>query len=148
MVDEARRSEERKGARGARTHPDSELTEQQADELERMLLDTRGRLIAKRQEHLDTGRFTTEPIAESEEAAAWDASQSTLLDLAETERLLLAQIDRALGKMRNGMYGVSEDSGEPIGYDRLHAVPWATLSTEDEEMLEHRLRDRGRRPTP
>jgi DnaK suppressor protein len=144
MANDVRSEHVRKDPRRARAHPDSGLTEAQVEALERMLLDTRRRLIDERQARLDAGRFTTEPISESEEAAALDASQSTLLDLAETERALLEKIDRALRKMQDGTYGVSEDSGEPIGNDRLRAVPWATLSAEDEERLEHRLRDRGR----
>jgi DnaK suppressor protein len=127
-----------------RAHPDAELTVAQADELYRVLLETRRRLLEKRQEHLDLGRFTTERVAEPEEAAAWDTSQSTLIDLAESERLLLAQVERALHKMQDGAYGVSEDSGEPIGYDRLRAVPWARLSAADQEEVERRSRERGR----
>ncbi len=141
---DAGRTEHGQRARRARAHPESGLTEQQVDQLERMLLDTRRRLIEERRQRLDEGRFTTERVAESEEAAALDASQSTLIDLAETERVLLEKIERALRKMQDGTYGVSEDSGEPIGLGRLCALPWATLSAEDEERLEHRLRERGR----
>ena len=100
--------------RKTRAHPDSGLTEDQTEQLARALLDKR-RERWRGRPHLDAGRFTSERVAESEEAAAWDMSQSTLIDLAETERRLLLQIDRALRKLDDGTYGVSENSGEPIG---------------------------------
>jgi DnaK suppressor protein len=130
--------------RQPRAHPDSELGEEQTETLYRMLVEKQQSLLEGRRRHLDMGRFTTERITESEEAAAWDTSQSTLIDLAETERRLLLQIERALRKMHDGTYGVSEESGEPIGFDRLKAIPWAAQSAVDQERLEHRARERGR----
>jgi DnaK suppressor protein len=130
--------------RRPRAHPDSALTQAQVDELQRMLLEHRRRIVAEREEHLDAARFTDERISEAEEAAAVDAAQTTLIELAESERVFLDLIDRALDKMRDGTYGVSEDSGEPVGYERLRILPWATLSVPDEEKLEHRLRELGR----
>ncbi len=127
-----------------RAHPDSELSAEQMEILHRMLISERQRLLEERQQHLDVGRFTTERIPEAEEAAAWDTSQSTMIDLAENERLLLLQIGRALRKMQDGTYGVSDESGEPIGFDRLQAIPWATRSTADQEEVERHARDRGR----
>jgi DnaK suppressor protein len=107
-----------------------------------MLTDHRRRLVEERRAHLDTGRFSDERVSESEEAAALDTSQSTMIDLAETERALLLQIDRALRRLQDGTYGVSEVSGEPIGFDRLRAVPWAALSAIDQEYLERQTRER------
>ncbi|HEX9297913.1 MAG TPA: TraR/DksA family transcriptional regulator [Polyangiaceae bacterium] len=130
--------------RAHRAHPDSELTEEQTELLHGMLVDKRKRLVEERQEHLDIGRFTTERIAEAEEAAARDTSQSTMIDLAENERRLLLQIEHALRKMQEGTYGVSDESGEPIGFDRLRAIPWATLSAADQEEVERRTRGRSR----
>ena len=127
----------------ARVHPDSELTKHQAEELHRALLERRTSLIEEHAEHLDIGRYADEPIAEPEEAAARDATRSTMINLAEAERRLLAQIERALEKLDRGTYGVSEESGEPIGIERLRAIPWARLSTPDQEAYERAARDRG-----
>jgi len=129
----------------ARVHPHSELTKAQAEELRRALIERRTALLDEHSEHLDIGRYADEPVAEPEEAAARDATRSTMIKLAESERALLTQIERALEKLANGTYGVSEDSGEPIGFDRLRAIPWAALSTPDQEALERAARDRGRR---
>jgi len=34
-------------------------------------------------------------------------------------------IDRALQKIEAGTYGVCEDTGQPIPYERLSLIPWA-----------------------
>jgi DnaK suppressor protein len=124
-------------------HPDSGLSAEQTEELHRMLSERRRSLTGEVAEHMNLGRFG-ERVAEAEEAAAIAASQATMIDLAEAERNLLAQIERALRKLEHGTYGVSEESGEPIGFDRLRAIPWAALSASDQEAREREGRDRGR----
>jgi DnaK suppressor protein len=128
--------------RRCRAHPDSGLTQEQTEMLCHVLRDKRRALLEGHRQHLDTGRFSTERIAEAEEIAARDTLQSTLIDLAETERLVLLQVERALRKLEDGTYGVSEESGEPIGVDRLRAIPWATLSAADQEERERLARAR------
>ena len=56
----------------------------------------------------------------------------------ERDRSRLADIDHALGKMERGDYGVSEGSGEPIGFGRFNVLPWARLTVAEEEALERR----------
>jgi DnaK suppressor protein len=127
-----------------RVHPDSELTPAQAEQLYNMLADRRRALSGDVDEHLGLGRLTGDRVAEAEETAAIDATQSTMIELAEGERKLLAQIERALRKFEDGSYGVSEESGEPIGFERLRALPWARLSIQDQEAAEREQRSRGR----
>lgn len=43
----------------------------------------------------------------------------------ESEQELLVQVDRALEKIDEGVYGICEESGEPIDRERLEAKPWA-----------------------
>jgi DnaK suppressor protein len=126
-----------------KVHPDSGLTAHQADELQRMLIERRRALKGDVAEHMEIGRFG-DRVAEAEEAAAMDAAQSTMIELAEAERTLLAKIERALRKFDDGSYGISEESGEPIGFDRLRAIPWATLTVRDQEIREREQRGRGR----
>jgi DnaK suppressor protein len=49
------------------------------------------------------------------------------LTVLNNEREMLAQIDRALGHIHDGSYGICESCGEPIGKMRLMAFPRATL---------------------
>ena len=49
---------------------------------------------------------------------------------------ILAQIARAQARMDDGKYGLSERSGEPIPKERLEAVPYATLTVEEQRVEE------------
>ena len=57
------------------------------------------------------------------------ASQTLLEDLAvdtiQREQQLLGEVEAALGRLREGLYGVCEGCGEQIPERRLHALPWA-----------------------
>ena len=46
---------------------------------------------------------------------------------------LLSKIDRAIKKIKDNTYGYCEETGEPIGLNRLIARPIATLSIEAQE---------------
>jgi DnaK suppressor protein len=47
--------------------------------------------------------------------------------LEEGAQHTLADIDAALQRIDDGTYGVCEIGGEPIGEERLKALPWARL---------------------
>ena len=52
------------------------------------------------------------------------------------QKKLLAKIDQAIKKIKNDTYGYCEETGEPIGIQRLIARPIATLSIEAQEKHE------------
>jgi len=52
-------------------------------------------------------------------------------DEDQVDRVTLARIQRALGRIDDGTYGVSEFSGKPIPKGRLEAVPYATTLVEE-----------------
>ncbi|MBR1398867.1 MAG: RNA polymerase-binding protein DksA [Alphaproteobacteria bacterium] len=60
------------------------------------------------------------------------------LDLRTKDRIrkLINKIDDALERIEDGSYGYCEETGEPIGIDRLEARPIATLSIEAQERHE------------
>lgn len=63
------------------------------------------------------------------------------LDIASGEQTLLNRIDEALGKIKEGTYGICENCQKPISMKRLKAVPYAKLCIkckEDEEKNERR----------
>jgi DnaK suppressor protein len=39
----------------------------------------------------------------------------------------LRDVERALSKLDEGTYGTCDECGEPIGDERLEAIPWAAL---------------------
>ncbi len=51
-------------------------------------------------------------------------------------RKLIAKINSALQRIKQGTYGFCEETGEPIGLKRLMARPVATLSIEAQEKHE------------
>ncbi len=57
------------------------------------------------------------------------------IDENARERKELAQVKRALERIEQGTYGVSEVSGKPIPIERLEAIPYATTLV-DERPLE------------
>jgi DnaK suppressor protein len=50
----------------------------------------------------------------------------------------LARVDRALRKMEEGSYGLSDISGQLIGRERLEAVPEAIFTLAEEEAREQK----------
>lgn len=68
--------------------------------------------------------------------AAKEISESMSLHLIERDRHLLYQIERALSRISNGVFGKCEGCEEAIGAKRLMASPFATLCiscTEEQE---------------
>ena len=55
----------------------------------------------------------------------------------------LEHVERALQKIEEGTYGLSDDSGEPIPRGRLEAVPEAIRTVEEQERYRETYRHRG-----
>ncbi len=56
----------------------------------------------------------------------------------DRERKLLKKVEQSLARIEKGEYGWCEETGEPIGVQRLLARPTATLSLEAQERRELR----------
>jgi len=77
------------------------------------------------------------------DAAAFEADHNVKLASKQRITMLLNRIDQALHKLEEGTYGYCEETGEPIGVERLMARPIASLSLEAQERLE-KARKHGR----
>ncbi|MBK7405128.1 MAG: TraR/DksA family transcriptional regulator [Phycisphaerales bacterium] len=66
--------------------------------------------------------------------------QSLSLDLAAADRVLLREIDAALGRIADKTYGLCEHTGKPISKERLAELPWARYSIEAAREMERRAR--------
>jgi DnaK suppressor protein len=106
------------------------LTNEQLDDLRRTLEAERARILRVL---LATAPSApqADQVTEVEEAAQRTAERNHDLELEERERPLLAEVERALAKLGQGTYGVSELSGDPIPYERLAAMPWARGAIEE-----------------
>ena len=51
-------------------------------------------------------------------------------------RKLIKKINQALERIEDGSYGYCEETGDPIGIDRLEARPVTTLTVEAQERHE------------
>jgi DnaK suppressor protein len=58
------------------------------------------------------------------------------LSILEQVSAELADVERAIRRLDDGTYGVCEACGGPIGTERLHARPAATLCVGDQARLE------------
>ena len=64
---------------------------------------------------------------DSVDLAAMEITQSSIQKLGNREKRLMDKIDKALGKIEAGDYGVCENCGEDISQGRLEARPVAQL---------------------
>lgn len=109
-------------------------------------------LLEKRRELLtNVTEFEDEALKQSRLDASGDLSsmpihmadlgtdnyeQEFALNLMDSERRLLHEIDDALRRIEEGTYGVCEGTGKPILKARLKAQPWAKYSVEYARKLE------------
>ena len=120
------------------TRPDAEeLTPTQIAELRAQLTSKQADLRRVRSVRRDEPRAAQPDGMDAATDATADAEIGLISE--HDERLRIA-IETALAKFDAGTYGVSELSGEPIGFPRLRAVPWARLTVEEEELNERRNR--------
>ena len=68
--------------------------------------------------------------------ASLETDKSIDLRTKDRARKLIGKIDEALKRIEDGTYGYCEETGEPIGVERLEARPVATLSIEAQEKHE------------
>lgn len=108
----------------------SALTKSQLETLRRRLEDERKRVV-RVLESWATMPSLDDARSEIEETAQRATEWSHARGVAERERALLAEVDRALAKLQAGTYGLSEKTGAPIPYDRLSAVPWARQGADE-----------------
>jgi DnaK suppressor protein len=77
------------------------------------------------------------------EVAEKQRSNNAILQEIDMMKSRLQLVERALYKIRVGHYGYCEETEEPIGFDRLWAVPWARYSVSIQELREKKLKEFG-----
>jgi DnaK suppressor protein len=100
------------------------------------------RLLDLQKELMNNAGVTTEHLRELSFApdpadrATLEEEHALELRTRDRERKLLKKIDGALARIDEGDYGYCEETGEPIGIQRLIARPTATLTIEAQERRE------------
>lgn len=121
-----------------KAQPRAGLNESQLAKLHTALERKRSELTARLDSVQDRVGGEHPSLADPVDRASESEEDAEELGVAIPDRLILAQVERALAKLADGSYGLSEVSGEPLGFDRLQALPWATRSAEEQQSRERR----------
>ena len=122
------------------------MNEKQLEYFRRKLLDWRQSLLEESQQTLDQMREAACDVSDDAERASRETEISFELRARDRHRNLLLKIDQALRRIEDESYGYCDETGEPIGLDRLEARPIATLCLEAQqrrELKERRYGERG-----
>ena len=128
----------------AKDELDQEFIERQKQRLQ----DLKSELERVRDGLQEDERFRGEEEEDFTQHDSGDMSQSLFtreVD-ATVERQVerrLEHVERALQKIEEGTYGLSDDSGEPIPTGRLEAVPEAIRTVEEQQRSREPYRHRG-----
>jgi DnaK suppressor protein len=103
----------------------------------------RARLQQQKDDLLSNAGETTEHLREDTSIVPDPADRATIeeehaleLRTRDRERKLLKKIAQSLTRLDTGDYGFCDETGEPIGLQRLMARPTATLSLEAQQRRE------------
>jgi len=104
----------------------------------------RQKLLEAKADILNRVRESRQDLYNTEDSKGGDEGDQTMRALAESEflsmherlRTQLMEIEMALSRIESGVYGVCEETEEPIEMERLLAIPWTRLSIEGAEIRE------------
>lgn len=97
------------------------------NDLRAFLLLQKSRILNKSVEFRSEEMMDHEDTCDEADKVSNDLSLSMSIHLHERDRSSLLMIERALGKITEGTYGLCECCGEPIAVKRLKARPFAAL---------------------
>ena len=116
------------------------MNEQQLKFFEKQLHDWKNSILAEAQGTLN--QLQDGPIREPDlnDRASSETDWSIELRTRDRQRKLVAKIDSALRRIKEGEYGYCQVTGEPISLARLRARPIATMTLEAQERHERQER--------
>lgn len=115
----------------------------QLEYFRRKLLKWREELVEESRQTLDHLRSEVRDVGDELERATRESENALELRTRDRYRKLIAKIDAALRRIEDGTYGYCDETGEPIGLERLEARPIATLSLDAQERRELLQRQLG-----
>lgn len=122
----------------------SKLSAKELEHFHGLLLTERARLEEEREQIRSRSGSVDGALPEEGEGGDEDtadlasAMMDKEMDLSVEDEIedLLAAVDHALQKLKEGTYGVCDMSGEPIPPGRLELIPWAALTVECQALAE------------
>ncbi len=112
------------------------MNEMQVEYFRQKLLDWKKSLLAQSQDTLEELRQGGLNQPDELDRASMETDKALDLRPKDRARKLISKINDALKRIEDGTYGYCEETGEPIGVERLEARPVATLSIEAQERHE------------
>ena len=100
------------------------------------LLDWREELLAESQETISNLKEEDWREPDPSDRASLETEAGVELRTRNRYLKLIGKIDAALKRIEDGTYGYCEETGEPIGLQRLIARPIATMTIEAQERHE------------
>ena len=112
------------------------MNEMRVEYFRQKLLDWKKSLLAQSQDTLEELRQGGLNQPDELDRASMETDKALDLRTKDRARKLISKINDALKRIEDGTYGYCEETGEPIGVERLEARPVATLSIEAQERHE------------
>ena len=112
------------------------MNEMQLEYFRQKLLNWKKSLIGQSKDTLDDLRQGGLNQPDQIDRASLESDKALELRTRDRARKLISKIYEALKRIEDGVYGYCEDTGEPIGIERLEVRPVATLSIEAQERHE------------
>ena len=107
----------------------------------RTLLALRQKALHAQAEHEQAAMSPVDKHAvDPAEAAQEESEHDVILAELHAEADRLREIDAALQRLREGRYGICEETGQPISPARLRAIPWTRYSRAAAARREHPAR--------
>lgn len=117
--------------------PDEEyMNDLQVEYFRQKLLAWKKSLLNQSQDTLEDLRQGGLNQPDDIDRASMETNKALDLRTKDRARKLISKINDALKRIEDGTYGYCEETGEPIGLERLEARPVATLSIEAQERHE------------
>lgn len=131
------------------TKGDDRLTDEDLKHFETRLLEERAR-VTREMGHFENTLLKVNPRDSSGDVGGYsfhmaDAGTDSMereisFDIASKEGRFMREIDDALRRIYNGVFGICEASGLPIPRARLEALPWARYTVQEQENIEKQQR--------
>lgn len=112
------------------------MNEMQLEYFRQKLVEWKKSLIGQSEDTLDELKQGGLNQPDQIDRASLESDKALELRTRDRARKLISKIDEALKRIEDGTYGYCEETGDPIGLERLEVRPVATLSIEAQERHE------------
>jgi DnaK suppressor protein len=124
--------------------PNDEMDQHFVEQQRERLLGLRDELVRIREgmaaDEEDLGETEGDTTLDSGDLSQDMFTREMDASIGEQAERRLGEVDRALRKIEEGTYGLSDESGEPIPRGRLEAVPEAARTVEEQQRFEQERR--------